>query len=201
VLDLEAIRGLRGVALSRPFPGARASALPLRWRDALERRRALLERAGMLAAEVRRASPARAQVRSLDDREQAVEARMKQRLRAALTFAEIERLAPRKSIERSSGDAAGDDRGTLMGYAYDEAGGRSAVLNTGAPAQRSPRRSAASSPDAGRSRERPRFRRASATDDAWHSSSKTSASGSQERALSAATPAARRSCVSSSGKR
>ena len=132
VLDLEAIRTLRAVALlSRPSPEAGTRGFSLRWRDALERRRALLERAGMLGAGALGASPEREQARSLDELEREVEARMKQRLRTALTFDEVQRLFPGREIEHARRIAGGLYRGPLVAYAYDEAGGRYAVLRTG----------------------------------------------------------------------
>ena len=131
VLDLEAVRSVRSGELSRPSPDASVRGFAARWRAAVEQRRAMLERAGMLGAGPLRTRPEAAQGRSLDELERDVEARMKQRLRAALTFEEIERLVPRKPIERAREGLGMTHRGTLVAYAYDEAGGRYAILDTG----------------------------------------------------------------------
>ncbi len=115
VLDLEAIRPLGRCASLATLPGAGTRGFSLRWRDALERRRALLERAGMLGAGALGASPEREQARSLDELEREVEARMKQRLRTALTFDEVQRLFPGREIEHARRIAGGLYRGPLVG--------------------------------------------------------------------------------------
>jgi len=130
VLDLEVVRSLREGGPSSPAQDKGPRGFAARWRSALEERLATLERDGTLGSDVQRASSDPSRARSLGEIERNIEARMKQRLRARLTFDEVRGLFPGRELERARNVAGSTYRGTFVAYAYDEAGGHYVVLRT-----------------------------------------------------------------------
>jgi hypothetical protein len=130
ILDLEVVRGLtRSTAPARSQEGS-ARGFAARWQAAIERRRGRLESEGVLDRSMLSASHESKQARALQELERDVEVRMKQRLGARLTFDEIQRVFPKREIEHARRIVGGLYRGSLVAYAYDEAGGRYVVLRT-----------------------------------------------------------------------
>ncbi|HME71156.1 MAG TPA: hypothetical protein VKM54_14985 [Myxococcota bacterium] len=77
------------------------------------------------------ASPESERGPALQELEREVEGRMKLRLAARLTFDEIQHLFPKREIEHARRIVGGLYRGSLVAYAYDEAGGQYVILRTG----------------------------------------------------------------------
>jgi len=131
VFDLEAMRGVREGGLSSACQSEGQRGFAGRWRTALEQRRTLLERDGALGGDALRTGTDQDRARSLADLERGVEARMKQRLGARLSFDEVQRLYPGRELERARNVVGGLYQGTFVAYAYDQAGDYYAVLRAG----------------------------------------------------------------------
>jgi hypothetical protein len=132
ILDLEAVRGLtKSPAPPQPSQEDSGRGFVARWQAALERRRGRLENQGVIDRSALAASPESERGPVLQELEREVEGRMKLRLAARLTFDEIQRLFPKREIEHARRIVGGLYQGSLVAYAYDEAGGQYVVLRTG----------------------------------------------------------------------
>jgi len=132
ILDLEAVRGLtRSPAPPQPSQEDPGRGFVARWQAALERRRGRLESQGVIDRSAHSASQGPNRAPALQELEREVEGRMKLRLAARLTLDEIQRLFPKREIEHARRIVGGLYRGSLVAYAYDEAGGQYVVLRTG----------------------------------------------------------------------